>query len=257
MDEYTGMVAWFDAFEQTHVATTGVAPSAVTSFVTSTGSYVEPGMRFEGEWLLSRPVTSWSVTFTSLQSGAEGRATSTVTGGASAARVAADWYGKATDGSYFPNGLFTWTLEATGAGTASAATVTTGEGFLARGAAVRHDFGSLDGPDGRGDLLTLNSSGGLTVQQGTGTGKFGEKNTLYRYNGKGDGTFAARVKVFADWGGSYNAVVGVGDITDDGRADLVSRDTGGNLYRNNGDGRGSFGSRTRIATGWGGYRSIS
>jgi hypothetical protein len=208
-----------------------------------------------------------------------------VTGGASAARVAADWYGKATDGSYFPNGLFTWTLEATGAGTASAATVTTGEGFLARGAAVRHDFGSLDGPDGRGDLLTLNSSGGLTVQQGTGTGEFGEKttgtgwstsvkvvpfgdgigdllaqdtsNTLYRYNGKGDGTFAARVKVFADWGGSYNAVVGVGDITDDGRADLVSRDTGGNLYRNSGDGRGSFGSRTRIATGWGGYRSIS
>ncbi|MER5401064.1 VCBS repeat-containing protein [Streptomyces sp. NPDC002599] len=394
VDEYTGMVAWFDEFEQTHVATTGIAPSAVTSFVTSAGSYVEPGMRFEGEWLLSRPVTSWSVTFSSVQSGAKGRATSTVTGGASAARVATDWYGKTTDGSYFPNGLFTWTLKATGTGTSTAVTAATGEGFLSRGAAVRHDYGSIDGPDGRGDLLTLNSSGGLTVQQGTGTGKFGEKttgtgwptsvkvvpfgdangdrcndvlvrlssgalrlykpgcnaavkpttsyttlassgwtqydvltspgdvsgdgrpdliarvassgtvylykgtstgtlsarvklydnwkgykkivgagdlngdgigdllaqdtsNTLYRYNGKGDGTFAARVKVFADWGGSYNAVIGVGDITDDGRADLVSRDTGGNLYRNSGDGKGSFGSRTRIATGWGGYRSIS
>ncbi|MGW1531536.1 FG-GAP repeat domain-containing protein [Streptomyces aureus] len=99
--------------------------------------------------------------------------------------------------------------------------------------------GDLDG-DGIGDLLAQDTS-----------------NTLYRYHGKGDGTFAARVKLFGDWGGSYNAVVGVGDITDDGRADLVSRDTGGNLYRNSGDGKGSFGSRTKIATGWGGYRSLS
>ncbi|MFD5516704.1 FG-GAP repeat domain-containing protein [Streptomyces sp. NPDC127066] len=394
VDEYTGMVAWFDVFEQTHVATTGIAPSAVTSIETNAGSYTEPGMNFEAWWLLSRPVTSWSVTFTSLQSGAKGRATSTVTGGAAAAWVTADWYGRTADGGYFPNGLFTWTLKATGTGTSTAVTVATGEGFLSRGAAVRHDYGSLDGPDGRGDLLTLNSSGGLTVQQGTGTGRFNNKttgtgwptsvkvvpfgdangdrcndvlvrlssgalrlykpgcnaairpttsyttlatsgwtqydvltspgdvsgdgrpdliarvastgtvylykgtstgtlsarvklydnwksykkivgagdlngdgigdllaqdtsNTLYRYNGKGDGTFAARVKVFADWGGSYNAVIGVGDITDDGRADLVSRDTSGNLYRNSGDGRGSFGSRTKIATGWGGYRSIS
>ena len=99
--------------------------------------------------------------------------------------------------------------------------------------------GDLDG-DGIGDLLAQDTS-----------------NTLYRYNGKGDGTFAARVKVFGDWGSSYNAVVGVGDITDDGRVDLVCRDSSGNLYRNSGDGKGSFGSRTKIATGWGGYRSLS
>ncbi|WP_051370355.1 FG-GAP repeat domain-containing protein [Streptomyces sp. 142MFCol3.1] len=394
VDEYTGLVAWFDAFEQTHVATTGVAPSAVTAFETSAGDYVGAGTPFVGRWLLSRPVTSWSVTFTSVQSGANGKVTSTVTGGASKASVTTNWYGKTVGGSYFPNGHFTWTLKATGTGTSTATTVATGKGFLSGGAAVRHDFGSPDGPDGRGDLLTLNSSGGLTVQQGTGRGTFGGKttgtgwatsikavpfgdmngdrcndvlvrlssgalrlykpgcnaavkpttsyttlatsgwtqydvltspgdmtgdgradliarnastgtvylykgtstgglsarvklydnwkgykkivgagdldgdgigdllaqntsNTLYRYHGKGDGTFAARAKLFSDWGGSYNAVVGVGDITDDGKADLVSRDSSGNLYRNSGDGKGSFGSRTKIATGWSGYKFLS
>ncbi|MFD4549801.1 FG-GAP repeat domain-containing protein [Streptomyces sp. NPDC058466] len=394
VDEYTGLVAWFDTYEQTHVATTGVTPSAVTAFETAAGGYVDPNVPFEGRWLLSRPVTSWSLTFTSIQSGANGKATRTMTGGASSAWTSANWNGKTASGSYFPNGHFTWTLKATGLGTSTATTVATGKGFLTRGAAVRHDFTSPDGPDGRGDLLTLNSSGGLTFQSGTGTGKFNSKytgtgwsttvtavpfgdlsgdrcndvlvryssgalrlykpgcgkavtpstsyttlatsgwtqynaltspgdvsgdgrpdliargastgtvylykgtsegklaarvklydnwkgykkivgvgditgdgkadllaqdtaNTLYRYDGKGDGTFAARVKLFTNWGGSYNAVVGVGDITDDGKADLVSRDTNGNLYRNSGDGKGSFGSRTTIATGWGGYKSLS
>ena len=64
------------------------------------------------------------------------------------------------------------------------------------------------------------------------------------------------MKVFSDWGGSYNAIVGVGDITGDGRNDLVSRDTAGNLYRNTGNGKGSFGSRVKIASGWQGYKGL-
>lgn len=394
VDEYTGLVAWFDDYERTHVTTTGIAPSAVTSFETSANDYVDPNVPFEGHWVLSRPVTSWSLTFTSVQSGANGKATRTLTGGATPDRLSATWNGKTASGSHFPNGPFTWTLKATGLGTAAAATVTSGKGYLQRGAAVRHDFVSPDGPDGRGDLLTLNTSGGLTFHSGTGTGKFGDKytgtgwpttitaipfgdlsgdrcndvlvryssgalrlykpgcgaavkpstsyttlatsgwtqynaltspgdvsgdgrpdliarnsstgavylykgtsdgrlasrvklydnwkgykkivgtgditgdgkadllaqdtsNNLYRYNGKGDGTFAARVKVLSNWGGSYNTVVGVGDITDDGRPDLVSRDTSGNVWRNSGDGKGSFGPRAQIASGWSGYKSLS
>ncbi|WP_406178483.1 FG-GAP-like repeat-containing protein [Streptomyces canus] len=98
--------------------------------------------------------------------------------------------------------------------------------------------GDLDG-DGIGDLLAQDKS-----------------NNLYRYYGKGNGTFSARVKVFTNWGGSYNVIVGVGDITGDGKADLVSRDSGGTLWRNNGDGKGSFGGRTKIATGWQGYKAV-
>lgn len=49
---------------------------------------------------------------------------------------------------------------------------------------------------------------------------------------------------------------GVGDITGDGRADVVSRDTSGALYRNNGNGKGSFGGRTKLATGWQSYKGV-
>ncbi|KQW16521.1 VCBS repeat-containing protein [Streptomyces sp. Root369] len=98
--------------------------------------------------------------------------------------------------------------------------------------------GDLNG-DGIGDLLAQDKS-----------------NNLYRYYGKGNGTFSARVKVFTNWGGSYNVIVGVGDITGDGKADLVSRDSGGNVWRNNGDGKGSFGARVKIASGWQGYKGL-
>ncbi|MFF5156269.1 FG-GAP-like repeat-containing protein [Streptomyces sp. NPDC000348] len=98
--------------------------------------------------------------------------------------------------------------------------------------------GDLNG-DGHGDLLAQDKS-----------------NELWRYDGTGTGTFKSRVKVFNDWGASYNVVVGVGDITGDGKADIVARDTSGALYRNNGNGKGSFGGRTKLATGWQGYKGV-
>jgi hypothetical protein len=94
--------------------------------------------------------------------------------------------------------------------------------------------------DGRGDLLAQDTS-----------------NTLWRYDGNGSGGFKARVKVAANWGSSYNVVIGAGDITGDGRADIVSRDTAGNVWRNNGNGKGSLGARTKVAMGWQGYKSVS
>ncbi|MFE1840687.1 FG-GAP-like repeat-containing protein [Streptomyces sviceus] len=45
-----------------------------------------------------------------------------------------------------------------------------------------------------------------------------------------------------------------GDITGDGKADLISRDSA--VWRNNGDGKGSFGTRTKIASGWQGYKGL-
>ncbi|WP_329526999.1 FG-GAP-like repeat-containing protein [Streptomyces sp. NBC_01462] len=98
--------------------------------------------------------------------------------------------------------------------------------------------GDLNG-DGYGDLLAQDTS-----------------NKLWRYAGTATGGFRARVKVADNWGASYNVVVGAGDITGDGRADIVSRDTSGKLWRTNGDGKGSFGPRTGITTGWQGYKAL-
>ncbi|MCI3928049.1 hypothetical protein [Streptomyces sp. AN091965] len=42
----------------------------------------------------------------------------------------------------------------------------------------------------------------------------------------------------------------------DGRADLIARDTSGNLYRLDGKGNGSFTTRKEIATGWDVYEGL-
>ncbi|MCI3274940.1 FG-GAP-like repeat-containing protein [Streptomyces cylindrosporus] len=144
--------------------------------------------------------------------------------------------------------------------------------------------------DGRPDLMARNSStGAVYLYKGTSSGKLSSRvklydnwktykkivgvgdlngdgigdllaqdksNNLYRYTGTGKGTFKARAKLFSAWGGSYNAIVGVGDITGDGKADIISRDTSGNLWRNNGNGKGSFGPRVKIATGWQAYKGV-
>ncbi|MFJ1809138.1 MULTISPECIES: FG-GAP repeat domain-containing protein [unclassified Streptomyces] len=98
--------------------------------------------------------------------------------------------------------------------------------------------GDLNG-DGVGDLLTQDKA-----------------NNLYRFYGTGKGTFGPGVKLFAGWGAPYNVVVGVGDITGDGKADLIARDTAGALYRIPGNGKGSFTSRVKIGTGWQNYKGI-
>ncbi|MFE2300356.1 FG-GAP repeat domain-containing protein [Streptomyces sp. NPDC059445] len=121
------------------------------------------------------------------------------------------------------------------------------DGTLAAGKKIRTAWtgytkivgaGDLNG-DGIGDVLARDKAG-----------------TLYRYAGTGTGLLKDRVKVFSGWGGSYNAIVGVGDITGDGKNDLVERDTSGNVYRNAGTGNGSFGPRVKIVGGWQGYKGL-
>ncbi|MFI9152867.1 FG-GAP repeat domain-containing protein [Streptomyces sp. NPDC053367] len=100
--------------------------------------------------------------------------------------------------------------------------------------------GDLTG-DGKGDLLSVTSSGTVYLNAGTGSGM----------------SVAARVQVATGWQG-YNALVAGGDFTGDGRPDVLARDTAGTLWRLTGTGSASapFATRVRIGTGWQQYRKL-
>ncbi|MFF3842389.1 FG-GAP repeat domain-containing protein [Streptomyces sp. NPDC001930] len=100
--------------------------------------------------------------------------------------------------------------------------------------------GDLSG-DGKGDLLARDRSG-----------------NLYLYRGDGTGTaFATRLKVGTGWG-AFNKIVGAGDYTGDGRADIAARTSGGDLYVYPGTGNAAtpFGARVKVGSGWNTYTKL-
>ncbi|MFF3562269.1 FG-GAP-like repeat-containing protein [Streptomyces sp. NPDC002574] len=208
VDEYTGLVAWVDPRQQVHVATTGIAPSTLGLFTTQVDSEIYPReasrANWHGDWLLSRPVTSWTLTFATPQ----GKVLRTLSGKDVPAQLSVSWNGRTDSGTYFPNGRFAWTLKATAAGTSSAVTAASGSGGLYGGAAVLRDYGSGGmalRTDGVGDLLTLDSAGRLAYRWGQPfTGAFAGSLT-------GSG-WATNVKV-----------VPVGDLSGDRCNDLLVR----------------------------------
>ncbi|MGW6209133.1 FG-GAP repeat domain-containing protein [Streptomyces sp. NPDC055089] len=64
-------------------------------------------------------------------------------------------------------------------------------------------------------------------------------------------------RVSGGWGG-YNLSIGPGDLTGDGKGDLLTRDTGGTLYLHPGNGTGTgLATRIRIGGGWNAYNVIT
>ncbi|MFE1548898.1 FG-GAP repeat domain-containing protein [Streptomyces sp. NPDC058718] len=101
--------------------------------------------------------------------------------------------------------------------------------------------GDLSG-DGKADLLARDKTGVLY---------------LYKGNGEGD-AFATRIRVGGGWGG-FNKLLGAGDYTGDGRADLLARTTGGELFLYPGSGNPitPFKARVSIGTGWNTYKYLT
>ncbi|AJF65604.1 FG-GAP-like repeat-containing protein [Streptomyces vietnamensis] len=68
--------------------------------------------------------------------------------------------------------------------------------------------------------------------------------------------YIANNRIGSGWG-VYNAIVGPGDLSGDGKGDLLARDTSGNLYLYKGNGAGTaLSSRIKVGSGWGGYNKL-
>jgi outer membrane protein assembly factor BamB len=95
---------------------------------------------------------------------------------------------------------------------------------------------SREKADGTGTLVGRDHNGVLWFYQGTGNPK---------------APFAPRIRVGGGWN-VYSTLVGTGDITGDGRADMIARDTKGQLwlYRGTGSTTAPFAPRTLIGAGW-------
>ncbi|MFB7539710.1 N-acetylmuramoyl-L-alanine amidase [Streptomyces zaomyceticus] len=96
--------------------------------------------------------------------------------------------------------------------------------------------------DGKPDLIAREKSGVIWLYKGTGT----------------PGTpFATRVKVGTGWQ-IYNNIVSTGDLTSDGKADLIGRDGTGTLwlYKGTGSATAPYAARVKVGNGWQIYNNV-
>ncbi|MDF6043793.1 VCBS repeat-containing protein [Streptomyces sp. JH14] len=157
-----------------------------------------------------------------------------------------------------PNGVHAYELGAGGRFSETLAKVTGdtnwtasvgGFGYLQQGSAQAdlHRLYSSPGADltgdGKADLVARDGSGVLWLYKGTGSGS---------------APYAARTKVGAGWN-MYNSLTSTGDLTGDGKADLVARDGSGVLwlYKGTGSGSAPYAARTKVGAGWNMYNSLT
>ncbi|MEU9735034.1 trypsin-like serine protease [Streptomyces sp. NPDC048002] len=128
-----------------------------------------------------------------------------------------------------------WVYKGTGTGGFSGRVqVGSGTGWKQYDQVVGH--GDFNG-DGKNDLITRTRSNGAVY--------------LYKGTGSASAPFAARTKVRTWSSTGYDKLAAIGDITGDGKADLLARTPGGTLYLYKGTGKATseiFATRVSVGT---------
>ncbi|MFF1778107.1 transglycosylase family protein [Streptomyces virginiae] len=147
----------------------------------------------------------------------------------------------ATDNS--TGGLFVYP----GTGTAAGANTLGTRTQIGSGWGSMRDLASLDlNKDTKPDLVAVDPNGALWAYPGSGALN-------------GNGTLGARTQIGSGWG-SMSELTSPGDLTSDGKADLVAVDPDGRLWSYPGSGAlsgtATLGARTQIGSGWDSMRQL-
>jgi hypothetical protein len=295
VDKHSGDVAYVAADDSVHVVNAAV-PAAPPVIVAPTAAQLVAVPGFSpsknGGWTqwvtLSRPVTSWTLTFRKAGTGA---VVHTESGGATIEPFLS-WNGYLPNGTVAYSGTYDWSLSVTTPGSTTPVTVPGSTQVVECG---QIPFRSYD-CDGASALLAVNGPGGYSHwYNGTANGglsdngatddwslcsgglcdtaivPFGDINgdgradllvrtgngQLRAYLGIGQSYFnpgggIKSISLGSGWN-SYNALVYAGDLNRDGHPDLVARDSAGRLWLFASTGTGRFHTRALIGSGWGGY----
>jgi hypothetical protein len=286
VDKYSGHIAWVDGEHRVHVRADGVPNSAPVIGDAVIPRMIEPrGRVWDSSRWLSRPVDSWEM---GVFSKITGRRVATFRGGVARGDepIRLYWNGKEPNGAFAASGPYVWKLTVKYDGRTSAAQVGTGAVTVWCGRLLTHVYDC----DGVPDLVGVRTDGttyswtGLptgTLRNDGWTGTWPTSSLLVPigdFNGDGNADMLVRDSkgamraywgtgyvyfdrsnkssaVSTGWSG-YNVLTSPGDLTGDGRDDLVARDKAGALWLYAATGKGTFKARVRIATGQGGYTSL-